>query len=298
MAHTPESVVYFRQAEGQPAAGADEPSAKTQNKPHYKPGLFMPLNPRVTQWRDKRVWIVGASTGIGKALAEALLERGARVAVSARKPEPLQALAAAHSGRALALPLDVMNTEQQYSAWNNLNSEWGVPDIVVYCAGYYQAMRADQFHLRDALRHDDVNYRGALITLSYVLPAMIAANSGAVALVSSVAGYRGLPNSLAYGPTKAALTNLAESLYMDLQPHGVAVHVINPGFVETPLTAQNRFKMPALITSEQAAEAIILGFEKGEFEMHFPKRFTRWLKLMRHLPYRLYFALTKRFTGL
>jgi NAD(P)-dependent dehydrogenase (short-subunit alcohol dehydrogenase family) len=298
MASIPEPPLVFRQADGQSAAGADEPAAQTQNDLQHKPGFFMPLNPRVTDWRNKRVWIVGASTGIGLALAEALLARGARVAVSARKAEPLQALAAAHPGRALALPLDVLSSEQQYSAWNNLISEWGNADIVVYCAGYYQAMRADQFDLRDALRHDDVNYRGALITLSNVLPAMIAARGGAVALVSSVAGYRGLPNSLAYGPTKAALTHMAEALYMDLQPHGVAVHVINPGFVETPLTAQNRFKMPALITPAQAAEAIIRGFEKGEFEIHFPKRFTRWLKLMRHLPYRWYFALTRRFTGL
>jgi NAD(P)-dependent dehydrogenase (short-subunit alcohol dehydrogenase family) len=113
-----------------------------------------------------------------------------------------------------------------------------------------------------------------------------------------VAGFRGLPQSLAYGPTKAALINLAETLYLDLQPHGLGVSVINPGFVETPLTAQNDFHMPALLTPAQAAQAIVQGWSRGEFEIHFPKRFTRVLKLLRLLPYRLYFPLIRQATGL
>ena len=116
-------------------------------------------------------------------------------------------------------------------------------------------------------------------------------------LVSSVAGYRGLPKSLAYGPTKAALINLAEALYLDLSPQGLGVSVVTPGFVETPLTAQNKFKMPALITPEQAARAMLAGWARGDFELHFPKRFTRWLKFMRLLPYRLYFPLVRKVTG-
>jgi short-subunit dehydrogenase len=112
--------------------------------------------------------------------------------------------------------------------------------------------------------------------------------------MASVAGYRGLPNSLAYGPTKAALINLAETLYLDLHNQGVGVSLINPGFVETPLTAQNDFKMPALISPAQAAEAILKGWARGQFEIHFPKRFTFWLKVLRCLPYSVYFALTRR----
>jgi short-subunit dehydrogenase len=96
-----------------------------------------------------------------------------------------------------------------------------------------------------------------------------------------------------YGPTKAALINLAEVLYNDLKPSGVSVYLINPGFVKTPLTDQNEFKMPALISSKDAAEQILKGFAKGQFEIHFPKRFTRILKTLRLLPYRLYFALIK-----
>jgi short-subunit dehydrogenase len=125
------------------------------------------------------------------------------------------------------------------------------------------------------------------------LPAMLEAKTGGIALVSSVAGYRGLPKAIVYGPTKAALINLAEVLYNDLKPSGISVYLINPGFVKTPLTDQNEFKMPALISSTDAAEQILKGFARGHFEIHFPKRFTRVLKTLRLLPYRLYFALIK-----
>ena len=143
---------------------------------------------------------------------------------------------------------------------------------------------------------------GALHVLSGVLPAMLEAaqrgQAGHLSLISSVAGFRGLPKSLAYGPTKAALINLAETLYLDLHDLGIGVSVINPGFVATPLTAGNDFTMPALISPEVAAEAILQGWERGEFDIHFPKRFTRVMKLLRLLPYRLYFPAIRRFTGL
>jgi short-subunit dehydrogenase len=134
--------------------------------------------------------------------------------------------------------------------------------------------------------------------LGACLPTLTHQRSGHIAFISSVAGYSGLPKSLAYGPTKAALIHLAEVLYLDLHPSGVGVSIINPGFVETPLTAQNSFHMPALITADLAAKEIIYGFEQGDFEIHFPKRFSRFLKLLRILPYRLYFAIVSKFTGL
>jgi short-subunit dehydrogenase len=249
-------------------------------------------------WKDHRVWVIGASTGIGRALAEDLLARGAKVAVSARNAQALADMAKAHGDKVTMLPLDVTDEKAQYSAVEYLNSANNTPQTIIYCAGYYKAMRAEQFDLQEALRHDDVNYRGALITLAAVLPTLLAQGAGRIALVSSVAGYSGLPNSLGYGPTKAALINLAETLHMDLKPRGIRVHLICPGFVDTPLTAQNTFEMPALITPQVAAQEIIRGMERNQFEIHFPKRFTRWLKLMRLLPYSMYFALTKRFTGL
>jgi short-subunit dehydrogenase len=157
-------------------------------------------------------------------------------------------------------------------------------------------MRATAIDLADMLHHHHVNTLGALQILDAVVPSMLQRASGHVSLISSVAGYRGLPLSLAYGPTKAALINLAESLYLDLQPHGIGVSLINPGFVDTPLTAQNQFQMPALITADEAAQAIVRGWQRGEFEIHFPKRFTRVMKLLRLLPYRAYFPLIQRLT--
>ena len=170
--------------------------------------------------------------------------------------------------------------------------------MVVYCAGHYKAQRGFDFTLEELLRHQQINYVGALHVMAATLPAMLAHGSGHFSLVASVAGYRGLPKSLAYGPTKAALTNLAENLYLDLGPLGVGVSVVHPGFVQTPLTAQNDFTMPALITPAEAAESMIADWERGAFEIHYPKRFTRAMKLLRLLPYRLFFPLVRRMTGL
>ncbi len=256
----------------------------------------MSLNPPIHDWRGQRVWLIGASTGIGRALASQLHALGATVIVSARKMEALQAFADQHPG-SIALPLDVTDAQAVQTVARQVLSS-GLLDLVCYCAGHYRAMRATAIDLPDLLRHHDVNTVGALHVLAAVTPAMVARRQGHISLVSSVAGFRGLPQSLAYGPTKAALINLAETLYLDLQPHGLGVSVINPGFVETPLTAQNTFRMPALITPEQAAQAIVQGWAKGEFDIHFPKRFTRVMKLLRLLPHRLYFAAVRRMTGL
>jgi NAD(P)-dependent dehydrogenase (short-subunit alcohol dehydrogenase family) len=131
-----------------------------------------------------------------------------------------------------------------------------------------------------------------------VLPTLLHQRSGHISLVSSVSGYRGLPKALAYGPTKAALINLAESLYFDLTDHGIGVSVVCPGYVETPLTEQNDYKMPGLISAEQAAQDIVDGWRRGQFEIHFPKRFTRWVKALSHLSDTLYFKAVRRVTGL
>jgi short-subunit dehydrogenase len=134
--------------------------------------------------------------------------------------------------------------------------------------------------------------------LDVVLPSLLSQHRGHVSLVASVAGYRGLPQSLAYGPTKAALIHLAEALYLDLQSSGIGVSVVNPGFVETPLTAQNDFHMPALIQPQEAARQMLAGWAAGDFEIHYPRRFTRVLKFLRCLPYRLYFQAVRKATGL
>ncbi len=259
-----------------------------------------PLNQPMVQWQGRRVWLIGASSGIGLACAKALHAAGAQVVVSARDVGVVSAWAeqCQQEGKPIELlPLDVTDTLQVRYATRQV-AAMGPLDMLLYCAGHYRAQRATAFDLADMLRHQDVNYNGLLRVLDSCLPLFLQQGFGHVSLVSSVAGWRGLPNGLAYGPTKAAMTHLAETLYMDLQDKGIGVSLINPGFVATPLTAQNNFEMPALMSPEDAAKAMLQGWSEGLFDIHFPKRFTLWLKLMRLLPYRMYFALVRRFTGL
>lgn len=258
--------------------------------------LLTPLNLPITDWHGRSVWLIGSSTGIGLATAKALHAAGARVVVSARNATLLQQFVDTHPG-AQAVVLDATDTTAMTAAAQYVQTQQGL-DVVMYCAGYYQAMRATDYALDEMLRHQDINYNGALRMLDAVLPTLLAQQKGHLSFISSVAGFRGLPQSLAYGPTKAALINLAEALYIDLSPHGVGVSIINPGFVETPLVAANEFPMPAIISPEKAAQEILKGWRSGLFHIHFPKRFTRVLLLLRLLPYRLYFALVRRGTGL
>jgi len=259
----------------------------------------MALNPRMADWQGRTVWLVGASTGIGRSTASALHARGAQVVVSARDVDALDAFVQQHPG-ATALALDVSDAAAVAAAARQVTGR-GRLDCVFYCAGHYHAMNATRMDLPDLLRHNQINYLGALYVLDALMAPLLAQSPdahtgqrGHISLVGSVAGYRGLPQSLAYGPTKAALINLAENLYLDLHSQGLGVSLINPGFVATPLTAQNSFKMPALISPEQAAQDILQGWAQGAFEIHFPKRFTRWMKVLQLLPYRLFFAATHR----
>jgi len=257
----------------------------------------MSLNPRITDWSGQVVWLVGASSGIGLATAQLLHAHGAKVIVSARNAAAIAAFEAAHAD-SLGIALDATDRSAMASAVERIVTRFGRLDMALYCAGHYAALRATAFDLDQMLQHDKVNYVGALYMLDTVLPVLLRQKSGHVSLVASVAGYRGLPNALAYGPTKAALINLAQTLYLDLQPQGIGVSVICPGFVETPLTAQNEFKMPALIQPEEAAREMLAGWADGEFEIHFPKRFTRFLKALSHLGDGLYFKAIRRVTGL
>lgn len=257
---------------------------------------WSPLNAPLRDWEGRRVWIVGASAGIGAALASALHAGGARVWASARPSPALEALRRDHPG-CEALPLDVTDAATVHAAAAQVLAG-GVPDLVVYCAGHYREMRATAMDLAEMRRHWDVNYVGALHVADAVVPALVQAGRGHLSLVASVAGYQGLPRGLAYGPTKAALIHLAETLYLDLSPLGIGVSVVNPGFVQTRLTAQNAFHMPALMDAPAAAQAMLDGWARGAFDIHFPRRFTLWLKLLRALPYRLGFAAVRRATGL
>lgn len=260
------------------------------------PAFFGPLNPPQVEWTGRTVWLVGASSGIGRATASALHRAGARVIVSARNSEALCEFVAQHPG-AQAVPVDASDHPAVRRAAQEILAR-GPLDTVLYCAGYYREQRASEFNLDEMLRHQQVNYVGALNVLDAVLPHLVSRQAGHISIISSVAGYRGLPKSLAYGPTKAALINLTETLYLDLRDYGIGVSLICPGFVATALTAHNDFDMPALITPEQSAQAILHGWAQGRFEIHFPRRFTLVMRLLRLLPFRLYRTLVRRFTGL
>ena len=256
----------------------------------------MALNPPLADWRDRVVWIVGASSGIGRATASRLHALGAKVVVSARNQSALEAFVAEHPG-SQAMGLDVGDRAAMARTLESVYARNGRLDLAMYCAGHYQSMRASEFDLGQMLLHLQVNYVGALHMLEVVLPRLIKQHSGHISLVASVAGYRGLPQALAYGPTKAALQHLADALFLDLRPLGIGVSVVNPGFVSTPLTAGNDFEMPALLTPQQAASHIVRGWGKGRFEIDFPKRFSLWMRFMRLLPNNLYFAAVRRATG-
>jgi len=253
------------------------------------------LNPRIRGWRGQRVWVIGASTGIGAAVARDLIDAGARVALSARSRDRLAAIA--EGTDAVVAPFDVTDRAAVLAAAKKVCDALGALDLVIVVAGTHSAMRADQFDRVKADQLLAVNLVGPLNCLEAVLPTLLKQRRGGIALVASVAGYRGLPQALIYGPTKAALIHLAEGLYLDLRRHGIGVYLINPGFVDTPLTQRNDFAMPALMTAEKAARRTLDGIAAGRFETHYPRRFTGWLKLLRILPYPAYFWAVRRFTG-
>jgi NAD(P)-dependent dehydrogenase (short-subunit alcohol dehydrogenase family) len=213
-----------------------------------------------------------------------------KVAVSARSPEKLAALGPS----VLAIPLDVTDASSCRAAVERIERELGPIDLAVLGAGTYTPVAIDEIAPARFAHMMDTNYMGVVNCLAALSPGMLARRSGHISWIASVAGYMGLPKAAAYGPTKAALINLGESLYPEMRARGVAISVINPGFVETPLTAQNDFEMPFLMKPEDAARRSIEGLAAGRFEIAYPRRFVAILKTLRLLPYSLFFRLIAR----
>ncbi len=233
-------------------------------------------------------WIIGASSGIGRQLAIDLARQGVRVAVSARSRDALDALSCSDP-LIEAVACDVAHGDDVATCAKAVVDALGEIDLVVCCAAVWHPMGAADFDAERANHSVAINVAGINNVLGAVMPAMIARRSGQIALVSSIAGYRGLPKAAAYGPTKAALINLAESLHPDLTRYGVTLSVVNPGFVDTPMSAKNTFAMPFRVTAKVASRNILAGLKKRKFEIAFPWQLVTILKAMRLMPYALFF---------
>ncbi|MDB5361616.1 MAG: oxidoreductase [Rhodospirillales bacterium] len=242
------------------------------------------------------VWITGASTGIGHATALAYARDGWTVAASARDATALATMAAGSAGRIHAFPLDVTDEPATLATHAAIEQALGQIDLAIFSAGTHLPVRLEPFETRAFRKLVEVNLMGVVYCLGAVLPAMTRRRGGQIAIVSSVAGYFGMPTAAAYSATKSALISLAQSLKFDCDRYGIALSVINPGFVRTPLTDKNEFPMPFLISAEEAAKRIVDGLAAKRFEITFPRRFALILKLIRLLPYGLFFPLVARGT--
>lgn len=235
----------------------------------------------------RKIWIIGASSGIGAALAAELSMRGARLVLSARRKYELDTLVASFPQPVEICPADVSDAK----ALKDIATKQGPFDSVIFLAAVYEPGLMEDMSLQSAEKTVDINIKGALNTVAAVYPAMKAARKGQIVLCGSVAGYCGLPNSQPYSLTKAAVMNLAQTLRVEARMHNVDVKLISPGFVRTPLTDKNDFDMPFIIEASAAARLIADGLTARAFEIHFPKRFTWIVKLLALMPYPVYFRI-------
>lgn len=257
--------------------------------------MMKALNPPIQSWVNKRVWIVGGSSGIGAALAQTLLAAGAWVTVSARREEALKEVVGTQA-HAFTVAFDASQTEAWSVAFERTVAVMGHIDLVIFGAARYDPTHSWMLEMSQVEKSFDLNVVGVYRGLALLVPYFLKRGVGGLAVIASISAYTGLPKALIYGATKAALNNLTETLYFELQPKGLAVYLINPGFVETPMTADNDFEMPGLMKTDDAAKAIIAGLERGDFEIRFPKAFTGILRLLSFLPDRIRFSLLHKIT--
>ncbi len=243
---------------------------------------------------QKKIWVTGASSGIGKAVAEKFANEGWQVAISARRKEILEEMS--KNENIFSYPCDVTNTSQVEETATKIINDFKKIDICLFCSGTYDPKLEQEINIQQNKFVMETNYFGVLNCIKAVETYFKTKKSGQISIVSSVAAYRGLPNSSGYGPSKAALTNLAESIYFDFKKFNVKISLVSPGFIKTPLTDKNEFPMPFIKSPEFAANEIFTGLTKSNsFEIHFPKALTITLKLLRILPYKIYLFLIDKF---
>ncbi len=242
--------------------------------------------------KKKNVWIIGASSGIGAALAKKLSQNGATVILSARSEEKLHNLSNEIQGKSYVFPLDITNHDELCKIAQKIKHDYGHIDSAILLAGMYQPSLISDIKTEDTRKIIDINLMGAFNFIECILPILKYQKYGQIILTGSVAGYRGLPKGQPYSATKAAITNLAESLRIE-EPE-IDVRLLSPGFVNTPMTEKNDFDMPMVITPEEAADDIYKGMLSNSFEIHFPKKFTFIMKLIHIMPNWLYLILGSR----
>ena len=238
-------------------------------------------------WVGKKYWLVGASEGLGEALAHVLSRAGAEVIVSARNADKLTEVVASLPAAARAVPMDISDAESVAKAARDV----GEIDGVVLLAGVYWPMTAQNWDADQIVQMADVNFTGYLRVLGQVMPEMVARDAGHVVLTSSLSAFRGLPRAIGYGASKAAVLSLAESMHADLRDTGIEVQVANPGFIKTRMTDKNNFRMPAIMTPEAAAQEMFELMNSDAFKKSLPFSLSSVLRLSQFLPDWLYFRL-------
>jgi len=239
---------------------------------------------------QKKIWITGASSGIGKALAEKFAAEGWKVAASARRKEILDKMSGHEN--IFSYPLDVTNQDQIKNSFEEIIKDFNGLNLCVFSSGTYDPKLEQEINIEQNKFVMETNFFGVLYCIKAVESYFKNKKDGHISIVSSIAAYRGLPNSSGYGPSKAALTNLTESLYFDFKKYNVRISLVSPGFIKTPLTDKNEFPMPFIKSPEFAAEKMFNGLTKRKaFEIHFPKALTILLKIFRILPYKIYLFL-------
>jgi short-subunit dehydrogenase len=247
--------------------------------------------------KQETIWITGASSGIGETLALEYVKQGHIVYGSARSVEKLnmvKAKAQGLSGDFRPLVVDVCDRDPIMAGYTILKEQIGIPHKIILNAGTHKPTSASRFSLQDHRMLMEINYMGVINCLDVILPDLLHRKSGQIAIVSSVAGYRGLPMASGYGASKAALINFCESIKAELEQNGIDLRLVNPGFIKTPLTDLNEFPMPFLMPVEDAVQKLIKGLEGNRFEITFPTKFAIIMKLLRMLPNFIYLPITRK----
>jgi len=243
---------------------------------------------------NKVIWITGGSSGIGKALAHKFANEGWQVALSARREELLNEISKSNNN-IHSFPLDVLDVEKCKEVFNKIVNKFKNIDIAVFSTGIHDPKSEKQLNIENIRKIMETNFFGTINSINSVYNYFKEKKSGHISIVSSVAGYRGLPIAGAYCASKSALISYAESLYFDMKRFNVRVTVVNPGFIKTPMTDQNPFPMPMIVSAEFAADEMFKGLTKSNsFEIHFPKKFTFIMKILKIMPNWLYLKLIKK----